>query len=244
MLGYDGDWCALDVENSKFPEGVPWINGFYLSVVSITTKHTKRSWLLTHNENINNIRYLVYDDALVEIQRELSKYSVVIGHNLKHDINVLKYYGINFNNHKLFCTMVAEYLIRGHEQGRELNELALRYGLKVKDDRIKKMWDAGMNTAETDCLCCDLRQFPITLDNVFSFNYYLSNLARCHIATILINYPNLTDNYWLTYRIQYLPFILGFCKSIDILGQASCQTYLDLAINLKEYVTESLNSFL
>jgi DNA polymerase I-like protein with 3'-5' exonuclease and polymerase domains len=148
MLGYNGNACGLDVENSKFPAGLPWHTGFYLSVVSITSTHTKRSWLLTHDENVHNKAYLIYDQAIQEIQEELDKFEVICGHNLKHDLNVLKYYGLDVSKHKLHCTMVAEYMINGHEQAIDLNTLATRYGQEVKDDRIKKMWQGGMDTAQ------------------------------------------------------------------------------------------------
>ena len=148
MLGYNGNYCGLDVESSKFPAGYPWHEGYYLSVVSITNPVGKRSWLLTHDENMDGAFYFDYKPAIAEIQEELNKYDVIVGHNLKYDLNVLRWFGVDFTNHKLFCTMVAEYLIMGQERGLDLNELATRYGETVKDDRVKTMWQAGYNTAQ------------------------------------------------------------------------------------------------
>ena len=95
MLGYNGKYCSLDVESSKFPSGLPWQDGYFLSVVSIVSPTKTKSWLLTHKDNENDPCYFNYIPAINEIQNELDKYDVIAGHNLKYDINVLKYFGVD-----------------------------------------------------------------------------------------------------------------------------------------------------
>jgi len=149
MLGYEGRWCALDIESSKFPAGNPWNKGYFLSLVNITSDQgTHRTWVFTHNENKHNISNFIYDTGFAEIQEELNKYQVIVGHNLKYDINIIKYFGIDISKHKLYCTMVGEYLLNGQEREKSLDNLCVRYSQPVKDDRIKVMWNSGMDTSE------------------------------------------------------------------------------------------------
>jgi len=52
---------------------------------------------------------------------------------------------------KIFDTMVGEYLLtaQAHTYA-SLNELSLKYGGSIKDDKVKEFWDAGIDTADID----------------------------------------------------------------------------------------------
>ena len=52
---------------------------------------------------------------------------------------------------RIWDTMVVEYLITGQESTmKSLDELATKYGGNLKDDRLKEMWDAGIDTEDID----------------------------------------------------------------------------------------------
>jgi DNA polymerase-1 len=87
---------------------------------------------------------------------------VIIGHNIKFDLlymirafsetknNIL---AVEFKNLlrkvKLYDTMFAEYLITAQQSKfASLNEVSLKYGGTLKDDRIKEFWEAGIQTDE------------------------------------------------------------------------------------------------
>lgn len=78
---------------------------------------------------------------------------LMIGQNIKFDLLWLmrQYPDLRWNLHK-FCvwdTQLAEYLITGQEHKMaSLDELAMKYGGTLKDDRIKEFWKAGVDTTE------------------------------------------------------------------------------------------------
>jgi DNA polymerase-1 len=73
----------------------------------------------------------------------------VVAHNIKHDMTILRYYGISFEKVKLWCTMVAEYILSGQDTRQRtfgLSAVAKHYGFPPKLDKVKALWDAGVNT--------------------------------------------------------------------------------------------------
>ncbi len=98
----------------------------------------------------------------------LSKF--LIGHNIKFDlIHILKdrtytavpvdafdrVQAVAFvecmvkNGVQVWDTQIAEYVLSGQtNRYASLNELADKYGLPLKDDKIKKYWDAGVDTVD------------------------------------------------------------------------------------------------
>jgi DNA polymerase I-like protein with 3'-5' exonuclease and polymerase domains len=133
---------GLDVETSKIPNHFPWRKGFYLSTISLNDINNKsKSWVFYHNENRKQCDY---DKNFKEIQQEIDKYDVVAAHNFKFDLNVLRN-KLKFKN--IFCTMVAEYMINYHSnKNLALRDLALKYKLAPKLDKVKMLWDAGYDT--------------------------------------------------------------------------------------------------
>ena len=140
------DIVGFDSETSEKPNHFPWFKGHYLSVVSLSfPDDTVRSWVFIHNQNAT-IDVATYQRQLVEIETELNKYDCVAAHNLKFDLNQLRELKIS---KKLHCTMVAEYLLTFQERnGLKLDDLSIKYGLPLKIDKVKIMWDAGKETRE------------------------------------------------------------------------------------------------
>lgn len=135
---------AIDVETSKKPHHYPWKEGYYLCTVSTYTPFDgKKTWVFRHNEQDN-------PDSIKDLEFYLSRFDTLIGQNLKYDLAILRWHEVKLpQDMKFYCTMVAEYLKRFQVRGNlDLDSLCIRYGLPIKDDRIKKMWQAGKNTHE------------------------------------------------------------------------------------------------
>jgi len=83
---------------------------------------------------------------LIKLQHLINQHDIIAAHNMKFDLNVLR-------NHlkfpRLWCTMVAEYLINFHSnKDLSLAIMAPKYGLGNKLDKVKTMWDAGFDTPQ------------------------------------------------------------------------------------------------
>lgn len=89
---------SLDCEHSY---GVmkPWEKGFYLTNVGVVTNRGEREvFWFEHNKKEPTI------GAQYDLQRYIDNAHVIVGHNLKHDINILRYYGLKVPPGKLWCT--------------------------------------------------------------------------------------------------------------------------------------------
>ena len=87
--------------------------------------------------------------------------SIIIGQNLKFDIQWLYSRGVSFNNqyngpinlYKVdwWDTMIAEYLLSAqHDKFPSLDYLADKYGMPLKDDEIKSHWATGGQTEDIE----------------------------------------------------------------------------------------------
>lgn len=83
---------------------------------------------------------------------------LIVGHNWKFDLHYLMKHEAEIDgipvrdwvarNH-IWDTQSAEYILTGHRNKYpSLDECAVKYGGVLKDDRIKIMWDAGIQTEE------------------------------------------------------------------------------------------------
>jgi len=145
-MGYKLSVISIDIEATKIPQHTFWTPGAYLCSVGIAHEDgTAKTWLFTHRTD-------AVGDActmLREIQDEIDKADLVIGHNLKFDLNWLKHAGIDFSKSKFWCTMIADYLINGQQKvGYALDKCCARYGLPLKHDRMKDFWNEGYQTDE------------------------------------------------------------------------------------------------
>jgi DNA polymerase I-like protein with 3'-5' exonuclease and polymerase domains len=138
------NFIGLDIETSKSPNSLPWCAGYYLSCISISRPDgTKKSWVFHHDEKaLDPLLEKVY---WAEIQQEINNHDGMAAYNTKFELNNLRKH-LTFK--KLWDGMVGEYIIRDHEKALSLDACATRYGLPIKDDRVKKMWDSGMDTRE------------------------------------------------------------------------------------------------
>lgn len=138
---------AFDCETSKKPILNPWQKGSFLSSVGIiTNKGDRKYWVFAHQDNKN----VDQRQNIKEIQEWINKADLLVAHNIKFDINWLRWIGIKVPNNKLFCTSVAEYMIKGQRPtvSYKLGDTAKRYSLPVKLDKVAEYWDAGYDTDE------------------------------------------------------------------------------------------------
>ena len=75
---------------------------------------------------------------------------VIVGHNVKFDaLHLMRTYPGLLKHNMLWDTMEVEYLITGQQtKMASLDKLSEKYGLSVKDDKIKKYWENGVDTED------------------------------------------------------------------------------------------------
>jgi DNA polymerase-1 len=138
--------AAIDTETTITTLN-PWAEGFYLSVVGVVDNEgNKKVFWFEHEEVMPTLR------AIPDIQAVLDTYDVVIAHNWKFDMNVLRSYHLNFDKANLWCTMVGEYLLSGQEGSVSLKlaDTAERYGVGHKLDEVRVEWERGIDTRFID----------------------------------------------------------------------------------------------
>lgn len=151
---------VIDLETSKKPILNPWMRGAYLSTVGLKMyldstpgEYTYKEWVWYHGETPN----ITQEDRLqivFEIQEEIDKLGptgLLVGHNVKFDINWLKHINVDVSHVRLWCTQQAEFMLSGQDipisqQG--LSDCCERWGVATKTDVVKTYWDAGRDTHE------------------------------------------------------------------------------------------------
>jgi DNA polymerase I-like protein with 3'-5' exonuclease and polymerase domains len=134
---------AVDIECSYGPMR-PCDKGFYLVCVGIVDLSGKEQvFWFDHAE--------VQEDWVANmsaVRSIIEEADTVIAHNLKYDMTLLRNYDISFENQQLWCTMVTEYLLSGHDKTRTygLDAVSDHHGLGRKLDKVRKMWDMGIET--------------------------------------------------------------------------------------------------
>jgi DNA polymerase-1 len=90
-------------------------------------------------------------DNFLEIQKIIDEADILVAHNLKHDMTILRNYMISFEDVELWCTMLTEYLLSGmntSERTYGLSAVAEEYGMPPKLDKVRTYWDAEKDTRE------------------------------------------------------------------------------------------------
>lgn len=145
---------SIDYETSLLPVIKPWQEGFYIAIMGMVVEvdgviTERKTWVFDHKDApVDND----HSKNWQEIQAEIHDADVVVAHHLKFDMNISKYNGIAFYSlrapkMKLFCTMIAEYLIRYQAKRLKftLDETCQRWGMPGKIDKIKELyWNKGV----------------------------------------------------------------------------------------------------
>jgi len=139
---------GLDVETSKKPNHLPWLDDSFLVSIGVAREDgTTQVWVFNHSEVDSS---LVPDNVkLAEIQKEIDNAALVCGHNFKFDLYWLSSVGLVCPDSKVFCTSTAEYILSGQQiKYPSLDYLSKRYGIPDKIDLVKTYWDSGYETDE------------------------------------------------------------------------------------------------
>ena len=105
-------------------------------------------WKFWHTDSIAT----VYSKRGLHSMPQLDA-EILVGHNIKFDLLyiweepwVQAFIG---RGGKIFDTQLAEYLITGQtNKYSSLNQCAKKYGCTLKNDKIKEMWEAGIDTTD------------------------------------------------------------------------------------------------
>ncbi len=90
----------------------------------------------------------------VELEDQLKDYSLLVGHNLKHDLLFLWKYTAVQNwlkaGGKIWDTAQVEYILTGQEhQYPALRDIAVnKYGCKEREKKMEDYWDKGVQTSD------------------------------------------------------------------------------------------------
>ncbi len=135
---------AIDCEHSYGPMR-PYDEGFYLSCVGIVELGgPAHVYWFDHSESDGG-----WHTSVEAVRNYIEKADIVIAHNLKHDMTILRHYGISFEKTDLWCTMVTEYLLSGQDVRNRtfgLDAVAKHYEIGTKLDKVKSLWDQGIDT--------------------------------------------------------------------------------------------------
>lgn len=87
-------------------------------------------------------------DVVGDFQAVVDSADLLIGFNIKFDINWLRRYGISFDNKRVYDCQLAEYIIRRQRvKYPSLSNTLETYGLEGKLDIVKtEYWDKGIDT--------------------------------------------------------------------------------------------------
>jgi len=149
---------SLDIEHS---EGVfkPWEDGFYISCIGVIRSDGVRDVCWIEHESMELDPYdrepdapdqdYYEEESWERVRKHLEWADMVLVHNMKHDMTIFRYYGLSFEKIKLWCTMVAEYVLSGQDTRRRtfgLSAVSQHYGFPPKLDKVKALWDSGVHT--------------------------------------------------------------------------------------------------
>lgn len=162
-------YLVLDTETSKSPRCSPWdISSFLSSLCIETPDGESQVWFF--NPSTRD-----HAEMIAEIQELINSSSLLVGHNIKFDLNWLKWAGLKCGEHSVFDTMVAEYLLNGQSSttGYSLNATTSRYDLGSKVDQMSEFWDAGY---ETDEIPLDIHEEYLRQDVSLTHKLFLKQI--------------------------------------------------------------------
>lgn len=127
---------------------------------------------------VNHPKHAASPNACQEIQWYLDTSTLLVGHNLKFDLQWLMECGFKIPYSVPWDTMLAEYVLaRGQKPGMGLDASCARYGLPQKDNRVQELVDKGIlmedippDILEEYCLNdCDI-EHKLYIQQVIAYN--------------------------------------------------------------------------
>lgn len=143
---------VLDIETtrSELPNGkfnpMPYLATNTLVSVGYRSKWLKRPLGYCFFDHPDNTQDVLANH--LEIQEVLDNTTLLVGHNIKFDLQWLKEAGFNYEG-RVYDTMIFEYLKqKGSKQPLGLGDIAARRNLPAKGDILKEYFKAGKNTTD------------------------------------------------------------------------------------------------
>src|SRR5690606_31003592 len=89
-----------------------------------------------------------YGEAITNCQRDISNAKLLVGINLKYDLHWIRRYGIILPEKlKVWDCQLAHFLLTAQRKDYpSMDDMAERYGLPMKPDKIKQYWENGFDT--------------------------------------------------------------------------------------------------
>ena len=94
-----------------------------------------------------------YTSSSNNVAKNLGEHvSRIVGHNLKFDLHYLRKNGLeDLHTINVWDTQIAEYILSGQQDKfPKLDDVAPKYGGTHKIDKVKELWDAGVETEDID----------------------------------------------------------------------------------------------
>jgi len=145
----------LDLETSSKPILHPWMKNAYLSTIGLRMYLEDggtyyKEWVWYHGErpDIDQEHRLA---VTYELQAEIDKLGptgILAGHNVKFDMNWVKWFNVDVSNVRIWDTCIADFMLSGQDKtiAQDLSSCCEREGIPVKTDVVKTYWDAGVPT--------------------------------------------------------------------------------------------------
>lgn len=136
---------GVDWETTRAPTMHPWQAGAYPVLFGMAYDGEYVEYVFNHVE----ADPVPQADLVRQIQGRIDAADLLVAHNMKFDLNWMSAVGIDTSRVRLYCTQVAEYIIRGQaRQEYSLEYLSRFYRIPPKVDRVKTFWEAGYQTDE------------------------------------------------------------------------------------------------
>lgn len=182
---------SLDVETTISNRGNPFDKTNKLVQVGLKSgSEPTRTFLIEYDEDEP------YVDKLTEIQTIINDHDLLIGFNIKFDLNWLKRYSIDFADKRIWDCQLGQFIIDGQANPYpSLNKTCAIYGFEQKLDVVsEEYWKNGIDTTEvpvdilTEYLAKDVDltyQVFLKQQEALEDNPQLKKLIRLHNADLL-----------------------------------------------------------
>lgn len=156
-----------------------------------------------------------YQKILEQVQHLVNQTNLLILFNAKFDLAWLRRYNINFSHCRVWDCQLVHFILsaQGHTMP-SLNEVAASHNIPGKLDKVKELWDNGLDTTEipldilTEYLIQDLtiteqvyllqkeivQKLPVQMQNLISLsNQDLLVLLEMECNGIKMDFPGMTE---------------------------------------------------
>jgi DNA polymerase I-like protein with 3'-5' exonuclease and polymerase domains len=130
------------------------------------------SYSVKVDDGETSFNYFNAIDFLAELRAYLQQAKLVVGFNVKFDLNWIRRYGlVPPERARIWDCQIAEFILRGQRGSMpSLNEALSRFDLGQKDDKVAEYWDLGIDTDE---IPVDELRFYGNLDVELTYKLYL-----------------------------------------------------------------------